>query len=514
MLEGAKKENICINQIIKEKTEEVEVENNVIIPDAKPDILSAINTNCTVCIYKKEVMDGKIRIDGSLILYIMYLPDNQAETIRTINTSLDFTQILDIEESRENMALDCNIKIKGVECKVLNGRKVNIKATMIMDIKLYSNDNVELITGIENDNCIQVLTDTMDINSLVGRGETQVSAKENLAIDNIDEIAEIMKIDLSIINRDIKISYNKVLAKADLYVKIMYLTEDGRINIVSDKIPVMGFIDIQNISEDSICEVSYNIKNVVVKINNTESHGIYIEVPIELVCTAYEKKTINVIQDLYSTKEDVSFENKIVKAMSEKKITKNVLNVDEQIQIPEIIGHKLYDVEVNPVIINQNISKDKVIIDGNILLKFIFEAENSKMINIRNVEIPLNFSTEIQGINKNDSVNSRMDVVSQDFIIGQNGTIDCKISLEYEINTSSGRTINLIDNLNVQELSKDKSYSMIIYFAKQGDTLWKIAKKFNSTVEDIVEVNNIEDSDKIKIGQQLFIPKYINKKSA
>ena len=294
----------------------------------------------------------------------------------------------------------------------------------------------------------------------------------------------------------------------------MYLTEDGRINIVSDKIPVMGFIDIQNISEDSICEVSYNIKNVVVKINNTESHGIYIEVPIELVCTAYEKKTINVIQDLYSTKEDVSFENKIVKAMSEKKITKNVLNVDEQIQIPEIIGHKLYDVEVNPVIINQNISKDKVIIDGNILLKFIFEAENSKMINIRNVEIPLNFSTEIQGINKNDSVNSRMDVVSQDFIIGQNGTIDCKISLEYEINTSSGRTINLIDNLNVQELSKDKSYSMIIYFAKQGDTLWKIAKKFNSTVEDIVEVNNIEDSDKIKIGQQLFIPKYINKKSA
>ena len=48
---------------------------------------------------------------------------------------------------------------------------------------------------------------------------------------------------------------------------------------------------------------------------------------------------------------------------------------------------------------------------------------------------------------------------------------------------------------------------MVIYFVKPGDTLWKIAKRYRSTVEDIARVNNIENPDRISVGQQLFIPK-------
>ena len=47
---------------------------------------------------------------------------------------------------------------------------------------------------------------------------------------------------------------------------------------------------------------------------------------------------------------------------------------------------------------------------------------------------------------------------------------------------------------------------MIIYFTKPGDTLWKIAKKFKSTVGSIVKLNNIENENFIDVGKQLFIP--------
>ena len=50
---------------------------------------------------------------------------------------------------------------------------------------------------------------------------------------------------------------------------------------------------------------------------------------------------------------------------------------------------------------------------------------------------------------------------------------------------------------------------MVIYFVKPNDTLWEIAKKFRSTVDDIARVNKIEDINKIYPGQQLFIPKYV-----
>ena len=66
----------------------------------------------------------------------------------------------------------------------------------------------------------------------------------------------------------------------------------------------------------------------------------------------------------------------------------------------------------------------------------------------------------------------------------------------------------------INDEENDEGYSMIIYFVKQGDTLWKIAKKFRSTVADIARVNGIEDENKIYVGQQLYIPKYIKKRIA
>ena len=43
----------------------------------------------------------------------------------------------------------------------------------------------------------------------------------------------------------------------------MYLTEDNRINNVSTKIPIMGFIDIENINDNNICDVDYKLKNLI-----------------------------------------------------------------------------------------------------------------------------------------------------------------------------------------------------------------------------------------------------------
>lgn len=66
-----------------------------------------------------------------------------------------------------------------------------------------------------------------------------------------------------------------------------------------------------------------------------------------------------------------------------------------------------------------------------------------------------------------------------------------------------------VSNINVEENSgNNNSSSLVIYFVKEGDTLWKIAKKFKSTMEEIATVNNIEDVDKLNVGEQLYIPKY------
>ena len=139
MVVDTKKENLCINQIVGKKETVVDVEGDIIIPDIKPDILNAVNTSGNVCIYKKDLLDGKVRLDGSINIYVMYVPDGEADSVRGINTSLDFTEVMDIDEARAGMSSEEEITLNSIECKVLNGRKINLKATLEIRARIFSN---------------------------------------------------------------------------------------------------------------------------------------------------------------------------------------------------------------------------------------------------------------------------------------------------------------------------------------------------------------------------------------
>lgn len=505
----ADKENLCINRIIGQKSENVIIEGDVIVPDIKPDILNTINTSGNICIYKKEVLDGKIRIDGSVNIYIMYLADNESNSIRALNTNLDFTQVLDFADARMGMSLEEQTNVRSIDCKVLNGRKVAIKAGLEIRTKVYSNDNIEFVKQINNIQDIQLLNKGFGINSLIGEGTSKAYAKDTVVIDNIDNLAEILKVDVKLVNKDTKVSYNKVLAKADASVKIMYLTEDNRISSVSNNIPVMGFIDIPDVSDENLCDMRYELKNLLIKPNSVEEHSIYVEAEVELSCRVYQNRNIQVIQDLYSPSVDLAVNQNELRTMTDKKILKEVCNIRESQSIPEINGNKIYDVEVTTNITNQTILNDRIVYEGEVQLKFIFSSDNASRMDTKLILIPYHFTMDAPGVTNNCNIDTEMEVITDSFIIMPDGNIDIKIDLSVELNISRNTMINVINQIDIEECRNITIYSMVIYFVKPGDTLWNIAKRFRSTVEDIARVNGIEDVNVITPGQQLFIPKYV-----
>ena len=50
------------------------------------------------------------------------------------------------------------------------------------------------------------------------------------------------------------------------------------------------------------------------------------------------------------------------------------------------------------------------------------------------------------------------------------------------------------------------------YVIKKGDTLWNIAKKYRTTIDEIANLNKIEDVNRLQIGQRLLIPRYSRSK--
>ena len=173
-------------------------------------------------------------------------------------------------------------------------------------------------------------------------------------IDMADEMAEIMKVDFDIVDEETKISYNKVLSKADASIRIMYLTEDNRINTATTKIPIMGFVDMQNVNENCECEVQNSLNNLIVKPNSNEEHSIAIEADIDITCLAYETKQINMIEDLYSITKDITFTKREVNAVIERNRITDMYTAKENIRIPEVTGRVL-DVQIAPTINNMQV---------------------------------------------------------------------------------------------------------------------------------------------------------------
>ena len=317
-----------------------------------------------------------------------------------------------------------------------------------------------------------------------------------------------MKASLRITNKETKISYNKVLVKADLQIKLLYLTEDNRINTVEGNIPIMGFVDMPNISEDNTCSIKYEIKNLVLKPNSVEEHSIYVEAEIQVYCEALENRELNIIQDLYSPTKNLTFTQKRIRTVNRKETMQNVCNIREKQLIEEIGDNKIYDVEVNPVITNQNVLTDRIIYEGELGVNLVFSS-NTEGIETKSISIPFTFNMDFPGVNSEANIDTLIEITNQNFIIMPDKSLDIKVDLVFTSVMSQNANIDIIDNIeeDSKELNRQQC-SMVIYFVKPNDTLWKIAKRFGSTVDDIARVNDIADADNIQIGQQLFIPRY------
>ncbi|MBP3503211.1 MAG: DUF3794 domain-containing protein [Clostridia bacterium] len=501
-------EKIYLNQIVSQRKECFSAEENIIIPDIKPDILSTIDSCGNMYIYKKEIVNGRLKIDGGVQIYIMYLADNEQNNIRCLQTVIDFSQSIDLEDVTDDIDFDCNLNIKNIECKILNGRKVNVKVTIEAEIKLFSNQEKECVKSINNIEKIQMISDSIKINSLKGCGETVTTAKDTISVE--DNLADILGSEINVKNKDIKISYNKVLSKADVMVEILYLTEDERINCVTAQIPIMGFIDIQGVSDNEICDTNYEIRNITIRPNNVEEHSIFIEIEFAIKCNAYEEKEINLIQDLYSPEEEITMNQECVNLMQNKTSITDFCNVQEKVNISEIKGNKIYNVRVSTNIIKQNILNNSISYEGELIFNILFESSITNRMEVKEQRITFTHNINSDKISKNSLINTTIEIVSKDFICMPDNTIDIRINMNFIVGLCTTNSLNIVNNIKIEkDANKTKYSSLVIYFVKEGDTLWKIAKKFKSTIEEIAKINNLDDIDKINIGEQLYIPRYV-----
>ena len=261
----------------------------------------------------------------------------------------------------------------------------------------------------------------------------------------------------------------------------------------------------------NICNTKYKVKNLIVKPNQVEEHSIYVEIEIELSTYVYEKKQVRVMQDLYSPEASLNFTSKQIETRSFVNTINNTMNFDEKVQLERLNENEVYDVDITPVINETKLGNSKIIYEGEIKILYTYRSDGINRMESKEITIPFEHIVDVDNLNSMSFVETNLEVRDNVVMVMPDGNVETKVTLIFEIELYKSERINVIEKIEMDEKVKSTSYSMVIYFTKENDTLWNIGKIFNSRMEDIAKVNNLEINSKILPGTQLFIPKYCKK---
>ncbi len=112
-------------------------------------------------------------------------------------------------------------------------------------------------------------------------------------------------------------------------------------------------------------------------------------------------------------------------------------------------------------------------------------------------------------------------VKAGDTLYGISNQFGVSVTELAEINNVVGRPLRIGEVLTIPTNTGNNPNNMFMYTVKKGDSLYSIAKKYNTTVNEIMKLNYLTNTD-LSIGQviripemyfkedEMFLPNYIN----
>jgi len=466
---------------------EINLSGDFLIPDIKPDIINIIGISGFCLVKKDEISTSKIRFDGTWEGFVVYLSD--LGEIKSLNTNIDFSENLENEKILSGDEIEYSFKIIKTEGKILNERKVNVSVTFEISVSDYKIEEIDYISNFSDDMEIEKLEKNIVAKKFINSTWTKTSINEDVNLSENGKLIEILNQKVFVSNIEKKISYNKILAKADANIKILYSCEN-EIKVFQTQIPIMSFIEMTDIKEEYIIDLNYNLTKFLIVNNVAEKNSINCDFEFEIGCDVYEKKELKIIEDLYSLNKDINYSKQNVNIECITDVKNDVFEYSEKITNLDI--NQIYDYNCSIKSIEKANGNNY---EGYLDLDIFYSKEENNSLIQRKLEIPFIINSELD--------NNEFELDSYE-IKSLNNEYICNFKI-VSIQNIKYENMEIINDCKFTDGETKKDYSMIIYFVKPQDTIWNISKKFKVSMEKIIELNGITNPNRIIPGEKIYI---------
>ena len=500
-----KKGNINLREQIAKSLTNVLVEGDMVIPDTMPDMAEILTADAKVSLHADECAGGMLTVKGDVFFNVLYTAENTGE-IKGCEQTFPFIRTLELKcpDDSECMA---DAQVEHIGFTLVNSRKLSAKIMLALTAHASQNKEYQPITDICSENA-EIRSKKYSIYIPISENCAEIEISDILTVpDDKPDIGEILRTDAYVVPCDVKVMTGKVMVHGELHINTLYTaSSDGSLTGVCHNVPFTDVIDAVSADDQSVVHVSYKLEQIHASGKGDlkgDTKIISIDALIRAVANVSKTVGEKIADDCYMLRscEELTRANMKISEYITSENTR--IPVRAKIEAPKNVKIKeVVHCCAKPVLKGCTWENGTAHING-ILTGAVLYLDENDTIRSGMCEADITWQKQIQ---ENCDIDTDMWTDSVSYEFDENGVmLLCNVGIFTK--ALKPHNVEIITDINIKDDEKAKNNpGMVVYFGKDGDTLWSVAKKYRTRSNLIKKANNMEN-DKIETGKRLLIPK-------
>lgn len=498
-----RREDIQMMRVKSRATSQVTFDVDYNVPDVKPDIGRMIQNKGEVFMDEVRLNDGHAFLKGNLKVDLLYVGEEEGRVF-SLSAKLPMEETLNLEGIASGDKMCLKWEIEDLSLHVIHSRKLNMKAIVTLYAVVDEVAGIRLPVSLDEEN-ISIKKKKMQLLSLAIHKKDTLRMKEEITLaSNKPNIAELLWYTIEVRGLDLRSEENTIKAKGELFIFVLYEGDDENHSLqwLEYSVPFQGEVECSGCTPEMIPNIEVSVINQSIEVKpdaDGEERMLLADIVLELDMKIYREEEHEVILDVYTPLKECMIhgrkevlESLLIRNFSKCRVTDHVEVKETQGKILQIC-HSQGKVKIDKTKIVEN----GVQADGIVCLKVLYIVGNDDMpFYSMEAMIPFSHVVEARGITPESAYFLRTDLEQLSTTMVDSNEIEVKATVSLNVLVMSHEEEMIIDRVEEQPLDKEKIRSMpgvTVYMVKPGDTMWDIAKRFYTTVEEICFLNELEE---------------------
>lgn len=517
------KKNIHMNRWKGNASTQITLDDDFIVPDTLDDMAQVILDTGDVQVESVKNQGEKVAVKGKLTFQVLY---RKAEGgLQTLGGSIPFEEQINVPDLDEKDYVSVNWELDDLNASMINSRKLSVKAIVTLEVRVETLHDVEVASDVAvgegTDDSVQVesLKRDVDVAAIAVRRKDTYRIKEDISLSgNKPNIDQILWNELRLRGVSSKPLDAQVHVEGELMVFVIYSGEgeETPMQWLEESIPFSGTVELPEAVEEMVPVINVRLihKELEAKPDfDGEMRELEVDAILELDMKLYEEQQVSLLSDLYSTNRElalqtgeVCFDQLLTRNMGKCKISEK-MTIGQDDRILQIC-HNEGNVKIDEV----EIKEDALHIEGVLEVNLLYlTADDTEPVKSISETMPFHYMAEAPGINQDSVYQLNTGLEQMTAVMMGSDTVEIKAVIALDIlvlqpvceSVITGAAAEPMDMLKLQKMP-----GIVGYIVQPGDSLWKIAKRFHTTVDNIMSTNGLSDAQ-IHPGERLLLVKEI-----